>query len=857
VLLAGGNVAFAATTFTVTSTADPGDGLCTAATTGDGCTLREAIAAANSSAGDDIVVFAPGLTGPIQLTTALPNLSTNIALQGPGANVLTVRGEGIADPYPVFHVSNGTATGPTVTTVSISGLTITNGDGGILNERGALTVSNCTFTGNVANSGKGGAICNVGTDKNATLVVQNSTFSRNSAESGGAICNLVDPSTSVGTATVTVQNSTFINNTANAGGGIANLAHGGGATVHVKNSTFAGNNANSAGGAILNNYTSGLATTYVGNTIFQAGSHASIGNTGGDSNSTVTSQGYNISDDDGSGFLNTASDQILTDPKLDPAGLQNNGGPTQTIALQSTSPAFNAGDPSFTPPPSFDQRGTGFNRVDRGRLDIGAFELQDPAQSGANLIVNTIVDHDDGVCGTDDCTLREAINAANAASSSDIISFAANVTPAITLTLGELKITKAMTVMGPGARVLAVDANLASRVLEITTSGGAVTVSGLTLTRGQSGGSVAIGGGILAASDVTLTDCTISDSSVIGDAVVGSSGTDAFGGGIWNDGTLTLVGCTVNGNSAFGGSFSPTGNSVDTGGTAHGGGIYNVGTLTLQNCTFTANTAQGGRGGHNPLLGSGHGGNGGNGLGGAIKDSFELTVINCTFSGNFAFYGPGGGGKTKGMDGAGHGGGIYRLNASNNHVGNTIIGGNTATTDGPDVSGSFTSNGFNFIGIVDATGTGFPVQGDQTGMGPAGIDPNLGSLADKGGPTDTMALLAGSNAINAGNDVSAPLRDQRGYARSGVSDIGAFEFNGHPLRITNLARNGNNLDVTFTVVKTESYRLERKLALPDQNWQTISGVPDVTATATGSGHITDTSSPFSMGKAFYRIRLLP
>ena len=69
-------------------------------------------------------------------------------------------------------------------------------------------------------------------------------------------------------------------------------------------------------------------------------------------------------------------DQINTDPLLGP--LQDNGGPTFTHALLPGSPAINAGDPNFTPPPVNDQRGCHFDRVFNGRIDIGAFEAQPP-----------------------------------------------------------------------------------------------------------------------------------------------------------------------------------------------------------------------------------------------------------------------------------------------------------------------------------------------------------------------------------------------------------------------------------------------------------------------------------------------
>jgi len=89
---------------------------------------------------------------------------------------------------------------------------------------------------------------------------------------------------------------------------------------------------------------------------------------------TVTSLGYNLSSYDASAFLNATGDQNSTDPVLGP--LQDNGGPTFTHKLLSGSPAIDAGDPSFTPPPNYDQRGPGFSRVVNGRIDIGAFELQ-------------------------------------------------------------------------------------------------------------------------------------------------------------------------------------------------------------------------------------------------------------------------------------------------------------------------------------------------------------------------------------------------------------------------------------------------------------------------------------------------
>jgi CSLREA domain-containing protein len=100
--LIGGAVCSArANTFVVTTLADPGDGICTAANVGDGCTLREAINAANALAGAD-TIDATGVSGTIGLTAALPDLSSDITILGPGATLLKVSRSGSAR-FRVFH----------------------------------------------------------------------------------------------------------------------------------------------------------------------------------------------------------------------------------------------------------------------------------------------------------------------------------------------------------------------------------------------------------------------------------------------------------------------------------------------------------------------------------------------------------------------------------------------------------------------------------------------------------------------------------------------------------------------------------------------------------------------------------
>src|SRR4029077_20088909 len=126
------------------------------------------------------------------------------------------------------------------------------------------------------------------------------------------------------------------------------------------------------GGAINNTASfGGTAALDIGDTILNSGPRGgTLFNSGG----TVTSHGYNLSDDDAGGYLTGPGDQINTDPMLGP--LQDNGGSTFTHALLLGSPAIDAADPNFTPPPFFDQRGSGFDRVVNGRIDKGSFEVQ-------------------------------------------------------------------------------------------------------------------------------------------------------------------------------------------------------------------------------------------------------------------------------------------------------------------------------------------------------------------------------------------------------------------------------------------------------------------------------------------------
>ena len=135
-----------------------------------------------------------------------------------------------------------------------------------------------------------------------------------------------------------------------------------------------------------------------------------------------------------------------------------------TCAIPSNSAAFNAGDDTIQNAPDLittDQRGLA--RKSSTAVDIGAYEL-DVAQPGPTYTVNSLDDPGDGIPGLSECTLREALAAANASADNTSIGFKAGLIGTIFLT-SPLSITNPVTVNGPGARLVAVSGN--NRVREV------------------------------------------------------------------------------------------------------------------------------------------------------------------------------------------------------------------------------------------------------------------------------------------------------------------------------------------------------------------------------------------------------
>jgi hypothetical protein len=148
----------------------------------------------------------------------------------------------------------------------------------------------------------------------------------------------------------------------------------------------------------------------------------------------------------------------------------------------------------------------------------------------------------------------------------------------------------------------------------------------------------------------------------------------------------------------------------------------------------------------------------------------------------------------------GGGGAIDNYGGANTvTVGNSIIAGNSCPY-GPDFSNGVVSLGSNLVGQTD--GSSGWVGSDLTGTSAAPLDPVLAPLGNYGGPTQTMALLAGSPALNAGDPSQLGTADQRGVVRSGGVNIGAYQASASAFVVTAPATvtAGTPFDFTVTAV---------------------------------------------------------
>ncbi|MFH1303703.1 MAG: choice-of-anchor Q domain-containing protein, partial [Planctomycetota bacterium] len=376
-----------------------------------------------------------------------------------------------------------------------------------------------------------------------------------------------------------------------------------------------------------------------------------------------------------------------------------------------------------------DQRGTGFARIVDGAIDIGAVEFQTPF-----FLVDTSSDLDDGDYSPGNLSLREAIQLANASSTTNTIVFDAVLSGQTILLSTEILISDDLTMIGLGADQLTLDGAHNSRIFNIDDGSSvteiSVSISGLTLTNGYEEN----GGAILNRENLTLADSHLTGNTASLD-----------GGGIFNsNSTLTIS------NSTF------TQNHSDH----DGGAIKNNtgGSLTINSSTFHQNSSDNN--------------------GGTLANSAAMYVHNSTLSGNSTLHLGAGiySGSTATLEvlnstivlnestsDVSEGGAVYGSDTNPFEIKNSIIAGNTAAGS-PQVAGVYNSSSS-------------IVQDSIAGL----IDP---VLKVNGGPTQTHALLSGSAAINAGDNGIAEsaglLTDQRGvgYPRmfDGTVDMGAVEF---------------------------------------------------------------------------------
>ena len=694
---------------------------------------------------------------------------------------------------------NNTNANSEITGCTFSNNTATNHGGGMYHSGSSSKITNCTFSGNETTTYTGGGICNANED--SIPEISNCTFSNNTAiTNGGGIANLANSSPTITNCTFSENRTTTSGINSGWGGGV----HNWGGSPTITNCTFSGNSAAKQGGGIFsysgNNTGSPtiINCTFSGNTATDQG--GGMYNNG--SNPTVTNcifwgtnstTGQIAQGDGGNGtFTYCVTDQsgegnTTNDPKL--KSLADNGGPTQTCALERRSPALNAG--TSTGAPATDQRGIA--RPQGSGYDMGAVEMQ-------TVYVNKNAGGTgDGSSWANACTsLQDGLTLANTDTTIARIWVAAGTYKpaanggALDSTFALLDGvdlyggfpdtgTPAWTDRDPAANPTILSGNLSDTPDEFDAANGGyqngtgadnvyhvvtaenittgVILEGFTVTGGKANnGSLIInraGGGIWSPTDgnsnITINKCIVRDNDA-----------DAAGGGIYSDtnNSMTVTDCSF----------------INNRGANVGGGMYNskLTNGTFTNCTFTKNYSNTGGGMSNSLgnidmVNCTFTENQSNSSGAGIRSSGTsstpalLSLTNCTLQGNQA---------------GSMGGGIH-LDNTTLTLTNTILWGNTAETSDSQISGSLTAT---YCIIQSGDSTAFPGTGNRF------TDPFLGDLADNGGITQTCKPAKNSSALGAGDPTSALTVDQRGESRpqpGGTNvDIGAVEMDQGTLTVT-------------------------------------------------------------------------
>jgi len=416
-------------------------------------------------------------------------------------------------------------------------------------------------------------------------------------------------------------------------------------------------------------------------------------------------------------------------------------------------------------------------------------------------------------CHRHDCSLREAILAANNHPGVDAVVLPKAKTYDLTIAntdpagedaglQGDLDVTHRLHVVHPGRGLARVDANQIDRVFHLLANGDtgfkriAITGGLVPTTAPDGGGGIRsegadlalsrsrvvgnrtlkdFGGGIdladKSAPNLTMTRTTVRGNRSNSD----SGGIDGADGGTWRISRSKIIGNTAATDAGGLDYFSSdpsritkstiAGNSAGSS-TNGGGGILTFGPLSVSGSTIADN----------------HTGVGGGGI--AVANGGKLHIVNSTVAGNGAGTQGGGIFEATGAagvranaitvarnDAGGFGGGLYYNPQSIGFdVGNSLVALNTATVGSPDCGGdAFDSLGHNLFSTL-AGCSGFTGPGDIVRA-----NPRIGQLGNNGGPTKTIPLKKGSPAIGHAKRSSAPKRDQRGRKRDRHPDTGAFE----------------------------------------------------------------------------------
>ncbi len=704
---------------------------------GTGTSLREAWNQAIGQVTPQTITFAANLAGRTIFLTNVSDTSRgssalrvppgrNITVQGVAGDLgITIDGGGVARPFLVAYDFGGSGTSGTLT---LSDLTIQNGRG--------------TY---------GGGIYNLG-----TLTMQRCTLTRNNATSLGGALYTGGSGLSPAPRALLV-NCTVANNTGAVPGILADLGR-----LDMLHVTISSNNAGCCSALSI----SGGATVTMTNTIVAGNSPADIssGNVHPDSR-------YNLIGTGGSGGLvdGVNGNRVgVANPRLGP--LTNNGGPTLTMTLQIYSQARDNGLGGTAA--AMDQRGV--SRPQGAAPDIGAFELQTiaPQITSANAATFTI--------GTSSSfTFTASGSPVPFFDTTSPLPAGVSLSPS-----GLLSGTPSPNARGVYSLTIIADNGVAPAATQTFTLS-VVEAPGLVVNTTNDVASIYDGvtslrEAVAYANSLSGTSTITFASALAGKTVLLNTGWSdtndlaalRVSGALAIQGLATAPGVTISVASGIqkqhlvvegSGNLTVANLTFSNGSSDYGGSIRSFGKLVVRACTFTGNQASSDGGavhaGYNSLL---------------------LLVENSTFTGNSS---PLSAAIATGAQEttlrhltvtANTGGGAILLYAYPATMVNSIAAGNS--TDGiiAQFGAAFTSGSANnILGTGGSGGLTNGVNGNLVGVAAANLF--LGSLANNGGPTRTVALLPGSPAANAGASIVGVSADQRGFQRpEGSGLMGRF-----------------------------------------------------------------------------------